>query len=259
MTAFFHHRSLVALRPHSAGRTWSPKASMNAPLLLADVVQVDGVEPELGELGDPGRVPRRGRRRSARARACPPGRTWVAAMSNCLDGREVPGQRGREDVGPPLVVGDRAAPPRRWRPRRGAPGPRPACPRRRARGRPPSIRSRCSRGWLIVISPSAHSPAKRRRLDRHRRRQQRRRLGGKGPQPGPVDRDEPVVVDHLAGEQRPDDVDALAQPGVADRLARPRLARDVLVGELAGAERDLRRPGNSSASVAAAWATIAGW
>ena len=47
--AFFHHRSLVALRPHersAPGRTCSPNASMNGPQVLADVVEVDLVEAE---------------------------------------------------------------------------------------------------------------------------------------------------------------------------------------------------------------------
>ena len=66
------------------------------------------------------------------------------------------------------------------------------------------------------------------------------RRGGAGrqrPQPGPVDLDEPVVGHLLAGEQRPDDVDALAEPGRARRLVRPAVAGDVLVRRLAGAER----------------------
>jgi uncharacterized protein (DUF1330 family) len=50
------------------------------------------------------------------------------------------------------------------------------------------------------------------------------------------------VVDDLAGEQRTDDVDALAQPRVADPLVRPWPAGDVLVRVLAGAERDLQAP-----------------
>ena len=59
---------------------------------------------------------------------------------------------------------------------------------------------------------------------------------GQGPQPGPVDRDQPVMADRLARQQGPDDLDALAQPGVAQFLARPAVAGDVLVGGLAAAE-----------------------
>ena len=76
----------------------------------------------------------------------------------------------------------------------------------------------------------------------HRCADERRRLGGERPQPGAVDVHEPVVRDLLAREQRTHDVDALAQPGVARRLVRPALARDVLVGGLAGAERDPQPP-----------------
>jgi hypothetical protein len=50
------------------------------------------------------------------------------------------------------------------------------------------------------------------------------------------------VIHHFAGEQGPDDVDALAQACVARRLGRPALAGDVLVGGFAGAERDPQSP-----------------
>ena len=46
------------------------------------------------------------------------------------------------------------------------------------------------------------------------------------------------MADLLAGQQRADDVDALAQPGVAELLARPDVPGDVLVHRLAGAEGD---------------------
>ena len=65
---------------------------------------------------------------------------------------------------------------------------------------------------------------------------QLRRPLGEGPEPGPVDRDQPVVADRLAGQQRPDDRDGLAQPGPALLLGRPAPAGDVLVGGLAAAE-----------------------
>ena len=57
------------------------------------------------------------------------------------------------------------------------------------------------------------------------------------PQLRAVDRDQAVVADLLALQQRPDHVDALAQPGRADVLAGPSVAGDVLVAGLAGAER----------------------
>ena len=72
MTALFHHRSLVSVtltHPHKqtrrrgvspAGREAprQPKVSRKACLLLADEVQVDVVEADGGELGDPVAVPR---------------------------------------------------------------------------------------------------------------------------------------------------------------------------------------------------------
>jgi hypothetical protein len=67
------------------------------------------------------------------------------------------------------------------------------------------------------------------------------------------------VADLLPGQQAAHHLDALAQPGVADVLARPDLAGDVLVARLAGAERAQNRPGYIALSVAAAWAMIAGW
>jgi hypothetical protein len=75
-----------------------------------------------------------------------------------------------------------------------------------------------------------------RRLRADRGGQQRRRHLRPGPDPGAVDGDQPVVADLLAGQQAAHDLDALAQPGVADVLARPHLAGDVLVAGLAGAQ-----------------------
>ena len=116
--------------------------------------------------------------------------------------------------------------------------PSPPCSRKAA-----STRSSCSRGWLIVISPSAHSPAKPAVSALTAVAEQRRRLGGQRPQLRAVDGDQPVVVDDLAREQRADHVDALAQPGVARRLARPRLAGDVLVENSPVPSATDRRPG----------------
>ena len=82
--------------------------------------------------------------------------------------------------------------------------------RRRLRG---TLRARpsCSRGWLSDHEPVGPVRGPARRLGTDRRRDQRRRLGGQRPQPRAVDRDQPVVVDHLAGQQRAHHVDALAQ------------------------------------------------
>jgi hypothetical protein len=76
---------------------------------------------------------------------------------------------------------------------------------------------------------------------------------------GAVDADEPVVADLLAAEQGADDVDALAQAGVADLLARPAVAGDVLVAGLAVPSATQNRSGYISVRVAIACAMIAGW
>ena len=56
------------------------------------------------------------------------------------------------------------------------------------------------------------------------------------PHAGPVHADETVVGHLLAAQQRADDIDALEQAGVSVGLGRPRVAGDVLVERLAGAE-----------------------
>ena len=82
---------------------------------------------------------------------------------------------------------------------------------------------------------------------------------GQRPQPGAVHRDEAVVADLLAGQHPADDVDALAQPLVADLLARPLgpVTRSLLASPEPSAAQN--RPGNMLARVAIAWAMIAGW
>ena len=75
-------------------------------------------------------------------------------------------------------------------------------------------------------------------LDADRRPDQRRWGQRAGPDPGPVDGDQALVADLLAGQQGPDHVHALAEPSVAELLPRPALAGDVLVGRFAGAESD---------------------
>ncbi len=52
-----------------------------------------------------------------------------------------------------------------------------------------------------------------------------------------VDPDQAVVGHLLAGVQPTDDLHALPEAGVAVRLGRPAVARDVLVGRLTGAQR----------------------
>jgi hypothetical protein len=72
---------------------------------------------------------------------------------------------------------------------------------------------------------------------RHRRCDQGGRLLGQAPEACPVDRDQPVVGDLLPGQQGPDDRHAFTEPGVADVLAGPSVAGDVLVHRLATAQR----------------------
>jgi hypothetical protein len=93
------------------------------------------------------------------------------------------------------------------------------------------------RALLDRDQPVRPLPGPARGLDAHRGGEQRRRLPRQRPQPRTVDGHQAAVVDHLPGEQRAHHVDAFAQARVADGLGRPRRARDVLVGELARAER----------------------
>ena len=235
----------------SWGRTCSPNASMNALLLLADVVQVDLVEAELGDSASRSACAPRSAEMWTTCVARRSGGTCSATASNVAGGVEVPADRRREDVAAPLLVRDRLGlassgaqrqvdlqcevAPRR--PRRG---------RRRSSG----AASRC--GCVTVISPSAHVRAPRGRRLADRGADQRRRGRRPGPQPGPVDRDQPVVGDLLAAQQGADDVDALAQPGVAHVLARPAVAGDVLVGR----PRRCRAPprtGPGTSSPASRW------
>jgi hypothetical protein len=75
-------------------------------------------------------------------------------------------------------------------------------------------------------------------VDAQRRTEERRRLRRQRPQPGPVDADQAVMADLLAGQQCPYDVDAFSQAGVAAGLVRPAIAGDVLVRRLARTEGD---------------------
>ena len=113
--------------------------------------------------------------------------------------------------------------------------PSPPCSRKAA-----SIRCRCSRGWLIVISPSAHSPANAAVSTDTAVASSGGGSAGRVQSLARSTVTSPSWSTTSPANSAPDDVDALAQPGVADGLARPRLARDVLVGELARAERDLQ-------------------
>jgi hypothetical protein len=86
-----------------------------------------------------------------------------------------------------------------------------------------------------------------------------RLLLGQGPDAGAVDGDQAVVADLLAGQQGADDVDALAQPGVASSLRGQTCP--VTCSFIASPEprATQKRPGNIAPRVAIAWATITGW
>ena len=111
-----------------------------------------------------------------------------------------------------------------------------------------------SSGWTMVMSPSAHAATRAALSTDTTGASSFGCCSGQVPEPGPVDGDEAVVADLLAGEQAPDDVDALVEPLVAQLLAGPAVAGDVLVARLAAAERHpeptlehLRRGSRSSA------------
>ena len=237
MTAFFHHRSLVALRLMPQLREHVLAEGLDEPpLLLADVVQVDRRRSRARRARAARRRAARGRRRSAPVRACPPGRTCVAAWSNCSTVARSQHSGGRTRWCATARARSAAPPPRR------APRTRCTCsaivlPSPPLSRKAATTRSSCSRGWWIVTSPSAQPPTQRGGLGAHGGADQRRRLGRQRPEACAVDAHEAVVVDHLAGEQRAHHVDALPQAGVARALVGPGVAGDVLVRELAGAER----------------------
>src|SRR4029453_16317355 len=116
---------------------------------------------------------------------------------------------------------------------------------------------------------------------------QHRRPLGEGPEPGPVDPDQPVMGDRLAGQQGPGDLDGPAEagpplgparggvpspppsgPGLPWPPPRGGPRRSALGGQRSPVMCSLeasplprasqKRPGNISLRVAAAWATIAG-
>ena len=229
----------LAPHPASPGRTCSENASMNGPCSRPDVVDVELVGLELEQLVQPGgELPEIAGHEDRAAHVL--GSDVTRRLVERLDAVEVPRDRRAEDVRAPLVVGDRE--------------------RLVVGGRPADVHLDDEPALASGVAPAAddalHGLARledRRQAVRpagqpaggrlaHRCADERRRLGGERPQPGAVDVHEPVVRDLLAREQRAHDVDALAQPGVARRLVRPALARDVLVGGLAAAERDPQPP-----------------
>ena len=215
-----------AALPTSAGSPqlragpWRRTRRSNAVLLLADVVQGDLVEAQLGVPGELGGVPAEVVRRCAPTRrTCSSGDVLGDGVEG-LGAVEVPADRRREDVAAPLVVGDRLGLGLVGRPaqvhlqvQRPAPARVPVGVDHLAAG--------ARAAALTVISPSAHSAHQRAVATLTAAPISGGGSAGTRPQPGPVDGDQAVVADLLAAQQRPDDVDALAQPRVAHVLARP--------------------------------------
>jgi hypothetical protein len=182
----------------------------------------------------------------------------AAHLVEVLHGLQVPGDGRVEDVVAPLVVGD----PQRLRVV-GRPGDvhlqdhRLALPAALAeRGDDPlePLARLVDRRQAVRPAPD---PA--RGLGRHRGPHERRRLGGQRPQPRAVDVDEAVVGDLLPREHRADDRDALGQARVALGLGGQRAPVMCSLDASPVPRQTHRRRGNISASVAMAWATIAGW
>ena len=192
--------------------------SMKRLLLLADVVDPDAVEAELDELGEPVADARPGRPRRAPARARPRGARKRAASSKCSGSSRSQHTGGCEHVGPPLVVGDGQRLVVGRRPRHVHLQVAPACRRHRRRRNASSTPRSTSASWLTVISPSAQPPTQRGRLPATRRRRSAAAAcGGSVHRRARSTRDQPVVGDLLAGEQRPHHLDALGQAAVAHR------------------------------------------
>ena len=247
------------LGPHAQRREHALPEGVDERLeLLADVVEVDRVEAERGELLQPGDV------------LLEVGRDEHAA-AHVLGAHEARGlvELPRPSAGPTgaaagtgwCATGRRRcrAPAARPAPTTGGPGGTPACPRRRRRGRRRATRSSCSRGWLIVTSPSAHSPA----------------------QPAVAALTAaPISFGGCAGSVHSRARSTVTSPSwsttspansarMTSTHSRRRALRVALSGHGSPVMCSLdaspvpsatqKRPGYISASVAAAWAMIAGW
>ena len=119
MTALFHHRSLVSVtrtqphkqtraprrQPRRAGSTSAAEGVEEGCLVLPDVVQVEVVEPDGRELGEPVAVPRQVVRHLHRA-ADGLEVDVLGHHVEALLGLGVPVDRLGEDVAAPLVEGD---------------------------------------------------------------------------------------------------------------------------------------------------------
>ena len=182
-------------------------------LALADVVQGDLVEAQLRVLGELGGVPAEVGG-DVHDLAYSLDRDVLGDRVEGLDGVDVPADRRWEDVAAPLLVGDRLGLRLVGRPAQVDLQVQPSPAARVPVGvdHPAQLARRAA---LTVISPSAHSAHQRAVSTLTAAPSSGGGSGGRVQTPRPVDADEAVVADLLAAQQRPDDVDALAQPGVA--------------------------------------------
>ena len=261
MTAFFHHRSLVALMPHrrQLGQDAFAERVDERPLVVADVVEVDArrTRARASSLDPRGVLRRVGGHQHRAAHVLGPhvGR----GESNCSTV-----SRSQHSGGPNTLV-------RHWswaiaqrllvvRAQRqvhldstGLPSPPPS---RNAS----STRSSISRGWLIVISPSAQPPhaARPSPADRGADRAAAARRAGVQSRARSTATSPSWSTSRRASSARITSTHSRSR-ALRAAFARPALAGDVLVRRLAAAERDPESAGEQLASVATAWATIAGW
>ena len=263
MTAFFHHRSAVAARltstaPASAGTTCSPNDVDERPAA-------------------PGRRGGSTRRRSRRRRARPGGRgarpdrptrararrrpraARTGGLVEVLDQLEVPAQRRVEDVACATGRGRWRSPRRRSAPTTRAPGGTPACRHRRARGRRRARaagRRAAGPRSTSAVGPRA-DPRRGRRGDggaeqRRRRRPARVHSRARSTVTSPW-----WVTSSPANSAR---ITSTHSPSRRVRVALsgqpPPVMCSLDASPVPSATHS--RPGNISASVAAAWAMMAG-
>ena len=230
-------RAAHGVTRRSGPTTCSPKTSMNALLLTR---RRGGARPRRSRSSTSSASRSRCRRGSlatiTRA-ATSSGRDVPGRLVEVLDAGEIPAQRRVEHVRAPLVEGDGERLVLRRRPRQVHLQVHrlavPAAGAERVDDGAQDVRRLGHRDQ--AVGPSTDRRGGRRR---HRGADQRRRCGRQRPQPRLVDGDQAVVGDLLAGEQGTHHGDALLEAAGAGGLVRPRCAGDVLVGVLAGAERD---------------------
>jgi hypothetical protein len=215
------------------GKHVGPEGVDEGLLLLSHVVEVDVVEAHDRELGDAIAVPREVGGDLHRA-------TYAVDVHvlghrvEPLDGLGVPAHGLGEDVGAPLVKRDVLG---------LLLGGRPGQVHLQGQGASPSgvavggdHLAQHLDGLVDGDQPVRPGRHPRGGGRRHRGADESRAHVGQVPEPGPVDRDEPLVGDLLAVEQARDHLDALLQALRAHLLARPRVAGDVLVARLTAAE-----------------------